>query len=71
MPCASFSLLGSSSGTGCNEIRFPVHGGWDSRDVDVISVSKSELCNVIDHLVCWLGIVYNVCISHIVWWYLV
>jgi hypothetical protein len=24
-----------------------------------------EFFNVIDHLVCWLGIVYNICISHI------
>ena len=30
-------------------------------------VSKSVWdCNVFDHLICW--IVYNVCISHIVWW---
>ena len=25
-------------------------------------------CNVIDHLVCWLGIACNGCISHIVQW---
>ena len=30
-----------------------------------------EFLNVFDHLVCWLGIVYNVCISHIVRWCLV
>ena len=24
------------------------------------------ICNVFDHLICWLGIVYSVCISHIV-----
>ena len=30
-----------------------------------------EFYNVIDHLVCWLVIVYNVCIFHIVQWCLV
>ena len=29
------------------------------------------ICNVFDHLICWLQIVYNVCISHIVRWCLV
>ena len=24
------------------------------------------ICNVFDHLICWLGIVYSVCISYIV-----
>ena len=24
------------------------------------------ICNVFDHLICWLGIVYSVCVSHIV-----
>ena len=28
-------------------------------------VKECEFYNVIDHLVCWLAIVYNVCISHI------
>ena len=35
-----------------------------------VCVIMSEFCNVFDHLVCWLGIVY-VCISHIIWWCLV
>ena len=30
-----------------------------------------EFCNVIDHFVCWLGIVYNVFISRIVRWCIV
>ena len=36
MPCAPFSMLGGSSGTGCDEVRFPVHGGWDSTGVNVV-----------------------------------
>ena len=29
---------GSPSGTGCDEVRFHVHGCWDSRDVSVLGV---------------------------------
>jgi hypothetical protein len=37
-----------------------------------VIVSKSvEFNNVTDHLVCWLGIVHNVCISHTVRWCLI
>ena len=36
MPCASFSMLGGPGGIGCNEVRFPVHGCGDSRDVGVL-----------------------------------
>ena len=28
-------MLGGPSGTGCEDVSFPVHGGWDSRDVSV------------------------------------
>ena len=35
MPSVSFSVLGSLGGTGCDEVRFPLHGGCDSRDVSV------------------------------------
>ena len=38
MPCTSFSVLGSPGGTDCGEVRFLVHGGWDSRDVSVVGV---------------------------------
>ena len=38
MPCAPFSVLGGTGGTGCDEVRFPVYGGWDSRDVSVPGV---------------------------------
>jgi hypothetical protein len=38
VPCAPVSMLGSLGGTGCNEVPFPVHGGWDSRDVSVADV---------------------------------
>jgi hypothetical protein len=40
MPCASFSMLDGPGGTGCDEVRFPVHGGWDSRDVGVFDCVK-------------------------------
>ena len=39
MPCAPFSMLGSSSGTGCIEVCFPVHSSWDSKDISVVGVS--------------------------------
>ena len=29
-------MLGGPGGTGCDEICFLVHGGWDSRDVSVV-----------------------------------
>ena len=58
MPCAPFSMLGGPGGTGCDEVCFPVHGGWDSRDVSMFDCVK-------EHMSC-LAIVYNVCISHIV-----
>ena len=31
-------MLGDHSGTDCDEVCFPVHGGWDSRDVIVADV---------------------------------
>ena len=33
MPCAPFSMHGGPGATDCDEVHFPVHGGWDSRDV--------------------------------------
>ena len=33
MTCAPFSMLGSPG-----RVRFPVHGGWDSRDVSVAGI---------------------------------
>ena len=66
MPCASFSTLDGPGGTSCN---VPVHGCCDSTDVIVAAVfdcvQEYEICNVSDHLVCWLGIVYSVCLYHI------
>ena len=38
MPCALFSMHDGPSGTGCDEVYFLVHGGWDSRDVSVVGV---------------------------------
>ena len=35
VPCAPLSMLDSHCGTGCDEVRFPVHGDWDSRNVSV------------------------------------
>ena len=43
MPCASFSMLGGPDGTGSDEVRFPVHGGWDSRDVSMVGVCCQAL----------------------------
>ena len=31
-------MHGGPDGSGCDEVRFPVHGGWDSRDVNVVGV---------------------------------
>ena len=36
VPCGPFSILGGPGGTGCDEVRFPLHGGWDSRDVKLV-----------------------------------
>ena len=40
MPCALFSMLDSPGGTGCDEVRFPVRGCWDSRDIGVFDCVK-------------------------------
>ena len=40
MPCASFSMLDGSGGTGYDKFRFPVHGCWDSRDVGMLDCVK-------------------------------
>ena len=37
---APFLMFGSPGGTGCNEVGFLVHGGWNSKYVGV-TVSKS------------------------------
>ena len=50
-------MIVGPGGTGCDEVRFPVHSGWDSRDASVAGM----LCQI----------VYNFCISHIVRWCLV
>ena len=42
MPCASFSSLGGSGGTGCDKFNFLVHNGWDSTDVSVVGVFVSK-----------------------------
>ena len=31
-------MLGVPAGTVCNEVRFPVHVSWDSRDVSMAGV---------------------------------
>ena len=51
LPCAPLSLLGGPSKPGCNVKCFPVHNGWNSRDVSMAGVS--EFYNIIDHLLCW------------------
>ena len=63
-------MLGCPCGNGCNGVCFPAHDEWSSRDVSMAGmcdcVKECVFYNVIDHLVCWLGIFYNGCISHIV-----
>ena len=68
MPCASLIMLGSPDGSGCDGIHYPIHKGWKSKTVSRTGMCQRvcEFCNVIDHLVRWLLIFYNVCISHIV-----
>ena len=67
VPCAPLSMLADPAGTAWMELVFQVHSGCDIRDVIVAAVFDcvKEFYNVFVHLVCWLGIVYNVCISHI------
>ena len=53
MPCAPFSMLGGPGGIDCDEVRFPVHGGWDSRDsVAAVCdcVKECMFSNVMFHL---------------------
>ena len=38
VPCAPLSMLDGPSGTGCNGVRFPIHSGWNSRDLSVAGV---------------------------------
>jgi hypothetical protein len=38
VPCAPFSMLCGSGGTGRDGVSFPVHGGWDSREVSVVGL---------------------------------
>ena len=62
MRCAPFSILCGPGGTGCDEVRFSVHG-WDSRDVSLAAVCDCvkecmSFFNVIGRLVCWSVIVF-------------
>ena len=42
-------MLGGPGGTGCNEVRFPIHGDWDSRDVSMAGVCDSvKECNLLN-----------------------
>ena len=41
MQCALSLILGSPGGTGCNGVRFLVHGDWDNRDVSVAGTYDS------------------------------
>ena len=43
VPCAPFSMLGIPDGTGCDEVHFPVHGDWDSRDVSVAELKMVHM----------------------------
>ena len=46
MPCAPFSMHGDPAGTGCDEVCFPLHGGWDSRDV-----SEADVCDRVNECI--------------------
>ena len=35
MPCATLSMLGGPSRIDCDGVNFPVHSGWNIRDVDL------------------------------------
>ena len=71
---ALFSMLGGPGGTGCDWVRFPVPGGWDSRDVSVGGVCVwlcqrvYEFWNLIDNLVYWLGISHGSLYTHWNYW---
>ena len=55
MPCASFSMLDGPGETGYNEVRVPVHGGWDSRDVSVFDCFKECLGFVMYLIIQYVG----------------
>ena len=38
VPCSPLSMLGNPGETGCDGVRFSVHGGWNSKDVSVAGV---------------------------------
>ena len=38
MPRAPFPMLDGPGETDCDRVRFAIHGGWDSRDVNVTGV---------------------------------
>ena len=38
VPYAPLSMLDGSGGTGCDEVCFPVHGGWKGNDVSMAGV---------------------------------
>ena len=43
--CASFSMLGGPGGTGRDKVHFPVHGCWDSRDIQIYKQSPTNILN--------------------------
>ena len=50
VPCAPLSMLGSPGGTGCSGVHFPIHRGWNSRDVSVASK-----CDCVKECVSFVG----------------
>ena len=50
MPCASFSMLDSHGGTGCDEVHFLAHGCQGSRDVGVFDCVK-ECMRLVRYLI--------------------
>ena len=72
--CTIFNV-GGPDGTSCDEVRFrswwlglPKMLVW----LACVIMSKNyEFCNAIDHLVRWLGVVYNICLTQIFRWCLI
>ena len=44
MPCAPLSMLSGPGRTGCADVRFPVHRGWNDRD---LIVSMAGICDCV------------------------
>ena len=46
--CAPLSMLGRLGRTSCDEVHFPVHSGWNSRDVSMTGMYDQRECEYND-----------------------